>query len=141
MKNATKIEKNGQIFRITDEVAQKKLGELESLIDPLQITRGGTGSKTAVGANENLGFYGLNMAGNSTTSITMSGNLGIIMAKRSTTYYVALVTYWDNTPSVISSNGTVPTITKSANSSSVTITNNSSSAIAVAVIAIPNKSV
>lgn len=90
---------------------------------PLSIKNGGTGANNPIDAAKAIGIQMTNVGMGQTKEFSISGNVALIFGRRGANYFVALVTYWDDTVTYISQNGKKPTITKNGNSNDVTYTN------------------
>lgn len=76
------------------------------------------------------------IASGASRNFDFAGNVALIYGKRGSNYYVALIDYWADSPTVIASGGNVPTVATSANSRRVTISNNHSYAVPFVVLSV-----
>ena len=103
---------------------------------PVSIDNGGTGGTTLKEVQEHLGFQNAQLRLNSSHQFNIDGNMGLLYAKRGSFYYIAIFTYWDSTPSVIASNGALPTITKNYNSNTFEVKNNIDASVVFSFISL-----
>ena len=73
----------------------------------------------------------VSLGSNESATFTIAGNIGLIAGIRGSDYLIALVTYWSNTVTYIAQNGTLPSITTSANNNTVTVNNSRSNAFPI----------